>query len=102
MGRKLKILEEPVRLDPVDRVNGHAASEIVPRTDEARQSEPVVKPEPRLIKSPFQIDHRGEFIAELREDAGVLRERARLDLEEAEMLERAARHMEEHPPEEEA
>lgn len=93
MARRLKILDQ-------DLVNGHAASEITPRTDQARPSEAPVKPAPRLVKSPLQIDHRGEVIDELRQDAATLREQARMAIERAGQLEAAAQHLEEHPPEE--
>lgn len=52
-----------------------------------------------VYQSPFQIDHRGEVIAELRRDAEILREHARRATERAGALDAAAQHLEEHPPE---
>jgi hypothetical protein len=75
------------RINTLDRLNGRKA------------------PPARLIESPFKINHRGELIKEMRDDADVL------DAQVAEIMKRsaeithralalrlAADHLEAHPP----
>jgi hypothetical protein len=54
---------------------------------------------PRLIASPFQIDHRAELIREMRADADELDRRAAHQTALALSLRLSADHLEIHPPE---
>lgn len=54
---------------------------------------------PRLIVSPFHIDHRGEVIKEMRDDAAILDKQAAHLTHTAISLRIAADHLEQHPPE---
>lgn len=71
---------------------------------------PVIPKAERLTASPFQIDHRGELVAELVHDADILDKQAAQIREEAEKraaelthkalsLRLAADHLEANPPE---
>jgi hypothetical protein len=53
----------------------------------------------RLTASPFQIDHRGELIAEMRADADILDKRAAEQTALALSLRLAADHLDANPPE---
>lgn len=92
MAKRLKILQSGAQVPMIKPVNGTRSSESI-TLPEGRAAD-----EPRMIRSPFQIDHRGEVIAELRADAATLREHARIAIERAGQLEAAAQHLEDHPP----
>lgn len=53
---------------------------------------------PRLTASPFQLDHRGELIREMRNDADVLDKQAAALTHTALSLRLSADHLESNPP----
>lgn len=98
MGHTLNILQNATKLRPLAPVNGIPPSEMVPRVMEEQASEAPMNPAPSLVRSPFQIDRRGEVIRELREDAAILEEQAQGLIKRAEHLRAAAQHLEEYSP----
>lgn len=104
MGKSLTILSKSVKpLAPI--VEPFEAPKV---TGQSRIPDSEIYPseEPRIITSPFQIDHRGEFIRELEDDAKILVSEAEAHEEEAkrkrawaDSLIVAASHMKIHAPE---
>lgn len=99
MAKKLTVLNGDVpNLDKLSEAPKSTGASRIP-------DEHIYPREDRLIVSPFRIDHRGEVIRELEDDANILiAEAEAMELEAqkkrqwAEALKISAVHLKTHPP----